>query len=260
MKKLILLIAISFSITAAFAQAGINGGTHNVTNESKFSYVVNEGLLDTDTYKWEVFSDANCSPGNEINPAAGPTGTYTFVTDENAKEVEITWNNAPAAPATTTYYLRVSQKGANNCFTYQTIEIIITNKDDNAGLNFAFVGPSQEECSVDYSGTAIDVIVTLTGSSLIHDATNPAKIRYSVDGDDKGWIAVGTTLGAPNQYTVSFPAGSFVSPDVNAPHNFAIVVSEMENGNGGTIKDINPDETYTIKAWGLPTMTGISIK
>jgi hypothetical protein len=240
---------------SVFAQAGMNGGTHNVTNESTFSYGVNEGGADTDVYKWEVFSDAVCTA-----PVTAGVGTYTFNSGDDTREVNVTWNNAPTVGSTTTYYLRVSQKGAHDCYTYQTIEIIITNKDDNAGLNFAFVGASQQECSVDQSGTDIPVTVTLTGTSLVHAAGKAVKVKYAVDGTDKGWISVGTTVGNPNEYQIIFPAASFVNPDVNADHNFVITVSQMENGTGGTIKDITPAATYTIEAWGLPSMSGITIK
>ncbi|RKD99959.1 hypothetical protein [Marinifilum flexuosum] len=264
MKKLIVLIAAVFSIANAFAQItgpGEDAGSQNVYTGSNYDYSVllvqhdkGDGTMEDDAYLWEVFSDANCT-----TPAvAGYTiGAGTAITNE----VDVTWD------AIGTYYLRIKQTGAHSCYNLKTITVVVADPTD---MNFAYTDTpaSSEDCAGNLSGGVdLEINVTLSGASLVHETARPAQVFYAItttNGTDVAgkYLNVNTTAatGAGN-YTITIPKAELFldGGNLNADGVFSITVSKLKDGAGTEIT-LPVAQTYTYTAQGLPVISPITIK
>lgn len=274
MKKLIVLIAAVFSIANAFAQvtgAGADGGSQTVYGNSFYTYEIEQkqhddgtgtGTMVNDTYTWQVFSDAACT--SEVNASAN---TFTFQAGtENTNAVGVTWNVPVAYDAT--YYLRVKADGAHGCYNLTTITITVT--DPAGSMDFAYTDTpaSSEDCAGNLSGGAdLEINVTLSGASLVHETARPAQVFYAItttNGTDVAgkYLNVNTTAatGAGN-YTITIPKAELFldGGNLNADGVFSITVSKLKDGAGTEIT-LPVAQTYTYTAQGLPVISPITIK
>ncbi|MCY1635866.1 hypothetical protein [Marinifilum sp. D737] len=249
MKKL--LIAILMCVVASYSSFGQNGelmtATHNVYSGITHTYKV----TGTDDFKWEVFSDENCT-----TPVVAAANTYTFSAGTNlTKDLTITWNEPAVSPAT--YYLRVKQTDAKNCYNYKTLRVVVTSVST---MDFAFVNATSEDCAVNISGSNVSFEVTLTGDYLVHESGKQAQIEYAIGTGAKKWLNVdlaGATTGA-GTYTITIPAADLLSADAKVTENFIINVYQLKDGNGA-IKDFTSTPvTHTWTATALPTIVDIA--
>lgn len=261
MKKLTLLIAAFFSIASAFAQitgAGEDGGTHDVYTGSNYNYSVllkqhdNGGTMEDDAYLWEVFSDAGCT--------AKITSGFTFDgATASTNNVGVTWNTVG------TYYLRIMQTGANSCYNLKTITV---NVADPADMNFAFKDSpaSSSDCAVNLSGDNLELDITLSGASLVHETARPAQIFYAItttNGTDVTgkYANVNTTAATgAGDYTFTIPAAELMldGGNLQADGIFTITVTKLKDG-AGTEKTLTTPQVYTWTAHGLPAISPITI-
>jgi len=274
MKKLTLLIATIFCITSAFAQttgAGADGGSQTVYGNSFYTYEIEQKQHDDgnvpstmvdDTYAWQVFSDAGCT--SEVLAAAN---TFTFQAGtENTNAVGVTWNVPDTYDAT--YYLRVKAVGAHGCYNLTTITITVT--DPAGSMDFAYTDSpaSSEDCAGNLSGGAdLDINVTLSGASLVHETARPAQVFYAItttNGTDVAgkYLDVNTTAATgEGAYTITIPKAELFLDGNNLTTDgvFSITVSKLKDGAGTEIT-LPVAQTYTYTAQGLPVISPIKIK
>lgn len=250
MKKLFLALLMCVVATSysSFAQNGeLMTATHNVYSGITHTYQV----TGTDDFEWEVFSDENCT-----SPVIAAGDTYTFTTGTNlTKDLTITWNEPAASPAT--YYLRVKQTDAKNCYNYKTLRVVVTSVST---MDFAFVDPTSEDCAVNISGSNVSIEVTLTGDYLVHESGKQAQVEYAIGAGTKKWLdvdLVGAATGA-GTYTITIPAADLLSADAKVTENFIINVYQLRDGNGA-IKDFTgAPVSHTWTATALPTIVDIA--
>lgn len=274
MKKLTLLIAAFFSVVGAFAQlttgAGADGGSQTVYGNSFFTYEIEQkkhddgtgtGTMVNDTYEWQVFSDAGCT--TEVTAAAN---TFTFQANtESTNAVGVTWNVPDDYPAT--YYLRVKADGAHGCYNLTTLTITVTNPVGSMNFAYTDTPASSEDCAANLSGDDLEINVTLSGASLIHETGRPARVFYAItttNGTDVAgkYLNVNTTAGSgAGDYTITIPkeelfldGGKLTTDGV-----FSITVTKLKDGAGTEIT-LPVAQTYKFTAHGLPVISPITIK
>ena len=248
MKKILIatLICVVASLSS-FAQSGdMMGATHNIYAGLNHTYTI-QG---TDTFEWEVFTDAGCT-------TSGVEGvnTFNYITGRDKNNVEIKWNE-PLTPATSaTYYLRVKQTDGKGCVNYKTLTVVVTSVSN---MDFAFVDPTSNDCSVNISGVNVSFDITLSGDNLVHEPGKQAQIEYAIGSGTKKWLNVelGSTTGA-GTYTLIIPASDLVSTNAELTQSFDINVYQLKDGNGA-VKDFTAiPVTHTWTANPLPTVDDI---
>jgi len=267
MKKLILLIAVCFSITAAFAQtpegSGELQGSQTVYVGSTFTYLVDAkqhddgaGLVD-DTYDWQIFDDIACK--SPITDNAIVAKTVYDKDGVNKIGVTVNWKVAD------TYYLRVQQTGAHGCYNLKTYTVTVNAADD---MNFAF-GATDDDCAVNLTNVAKEFNVTLSGASIIHEDGRPAEIFYEIEttnGDPvtAKYAAINTKL-APaigaGDYVFEIPASELLleAAKLTTDGVFTIKVTKFKDG-AGTEKTLTPAAEFVWTAHGLPSISTITFK
>ena len=251
MKKILLatLICVVASLSS-FAQSGdMMADTHNIYAGLTHTYTI----TGTDTFEWEVFTDAGCTtPGSE------GVNTFNYTTARNTTSVGIKWNE-PLAPATSaTYYLRIKQTDGDGCINYKTLTVVVTSVSN---MSFAFADPGSTSCAVNISGSDVMFNINLVGDHLVHETGKVAQVEYAIGTGGKKWLDIdlGATpadIGA-GAYTITIPAAELMSADAEVSEDFVINVYQLKDGNEATKDFTGSPVSHTWTADPLPTVNDI---
>lgn len=252
MKKLILLLTICFGflsstmaqevgVTMATTQTVYAGSTnvYDVTPDANFDF------------EWEVYTDEDCTPGNEA------TGEVTFNGAKNLASVSITWDG-PSPLADKDYYLKLTKTSKDdNCPNFKILHVILKATND---MDVVFASNVSDDCSVNLTGDNVEIPVTLSGSGLVHRTGEVASVWYTVNSTVEGdavELAVSLTQDVDGNYSITIPNAKLIDLNPEVEQDYVIRLFKMKNGTG-VEKDL--DETthiHTRTSHALPTVDDI---
>lgn len=251
MKKLILSLTICFGflsstmaqevgVTMATTQTVYAGSTnvYDVTPDANFDF------------EWEVYTDEDCTPGNEA------TGEVTFNGAKNLASVSITWDG-PSPVADKDYYLKLTKTSkVDGCPNFKVLHVILKATND---MDVVFASNVSDDCSVNLTGDNVKIPVTLSGLGLVHEAGKAVSVWYTVNSlveAEAVELSVSTTQ-EDGSYFITIPNIDLIDLNPLAEQNYVIRLFKAKNGTG-VEKDL--DETthkHTRTSHALPTVDDI---
>ncbi len=254
MKKIILLLTVCFGFMAnSLAQEiGVTmTAIQNVYVGSTNTYNIGDDAAFT--YAWEVYTDADCTVGNEAGAEAVFTGA------KNTASAIITWNGPGGLVADKDYYLKLTKiSNDHTCSNFKILHVILKATND---MDVVFANATSEDCSVNLTELNIEIPVTLSGAELVHEAGKVVSVWYTVNSlveADAVELPVSLTADADGNYSITIPNADLVDLNPEASQDYVVRLFKAKDGSGA-IKDLNAtNHVHTRTSYALPTIEDIS--